>query len=79
MVQEATVHLPPRGFPWIGRARRMPIYSCLRRLAPPDSLKNENICRDLNILINIAAERPAATGMATVLALSAWDAGNRPH
>ena len=50
-----------------------------RRVAAPDSLKNETFCRGLKILINLAAERPAATGTATVLALPAWDAGDRPH
>jgi hypothetical protein len=45
-----------------------------RRVAAPDSLKNENFCCDHNILIIPAAKRPSATSSAIVHPLSISDA-----
>ena len=48
-------------------------------LQPPDSLKKETFGRNVKILINLVAERPAATHTTRLLAHPASVAGNRPH
>ena len=50
-----------------------------RRVAAPDSLKNENICRDPKSLINLAIEHPTATPPTTVHALAVWDVWGDPN
>ena len=45
-----------------------------RCVAAPDSLKNEIVCYDHNILVNPAAKRPSATSSAIVHPLSVSDA-----
>jgi hypothetical protein len=43
-----------------------------RRVAPPDGLKSENICRDPKSLINLASKYPTVTQPSTVHALAIW-------
>ena len=50
-----------------------------RRVAAPDSLKNENICRDPKSLINFAIEHPTATPPITGHTLAVWDVWGDPN
>jgi hypothetical protein len=50
-----------------------------RRVAAPDSLKNENICRDPKSLINLAIEHPTATPPITGHTLAVWDVWGDPN
>ena len=59
-----------------GRALERPHST--RRVAAPDSLKNETFGHDLKIFTNLVAERPAATHTTRLLALPASDAEDRP-
>ena len=45
----------------------------VRRVAAPDGLKNKNICRDPQILINLAYEHPIITPPTEVHVLAVWD------
>ena len=57
-----------------GREKPSAQFPHSRRVAAAEGLKNETFWTDLRILVNPAAERPAATAPATVLALSISDA-----
>ena len=59
--------------------RYLPRQEVLRRVAAPDSLKNENICRDPKSLINLAIEQPTATPPTTVHTLAVWDVWGDPN
>ena len=47
-------------------------------LAAPDSIKNENVCRDPKSLINLASKHSTVTPLSTMHALAIWERLERP-